>query len=160
MDTIAIIRQNHALEHATIAVLLERLEVRVKMAGYAGLNGFYIMGNVPTITLEEAAYEGLKRLKAGEKDIAVSPMCGTNLAAAGLVAGIAAVIAGRGHTGISKFARVFTASAVAAIVAQPLGPLAQRHITTTSNLSNVQIVRVKKSGCGRFTRHKVILARI
>ena len=85
MDTIAIIRQNHALEHATIAVLLERLEVRVKMAGYAGLNGFYIMGNVPTITLEEAAYEGLKRLKAGEKDIAVSPMCGTNLAAAGLV---------------------------------------------------------------------------
>ena len=158
-DVVKIVRQNHAMEHATIAVLLERLEVRVRMAGHAGLNGFYIYGNIPTTTLEEAVYEGLKRLKAGEKDIAISPMCGTNLAVAGLAAGIAAVIAGRGHTGVSKFARILSASAAAAIMAQPLGPLAQRHITTTSNLSNVQIVGVKKSGFGRYTRHKVILAR-
>lgn len=159
-DIATVIRQNHALEHATIAVLLERLEVRVKMAGYTGLTGFHIMGNIPTKTLEEAAYEGLKRLKEGEKDIAISPMCGTNLAVAGLAAGIAAVVAGRRHTGISKFARVLTASAAAAIIAQPLGPLAQKHITTSSNLRNVQIVGVRKSGHGRFTRHKVILARI
>ncbi len=159
-DIITVIRQNHAMEHATIAVLLERLEVRVRMAGYAGLNGFYIYGSIPTKTLEEAAYEGLKRLKAGEKDIAISPMCGTNLAVAGLAAGIAAVVAGRGHTGVSKFARILSASAAAAIVAQPLGPLAQRHVTTTSNLDNVQIVGVKKSGHGRLARHKVTLARI
>ena len=133
---------------------------KVRMAGYAGISGFYIFGNIPTKTLEEAAYEGLKRLKAGEKDIAISPMCGTNLAVAGLAAGIAAVIAGRGHSGMSRFTRVIAASAAAAIAAKSLGPLAQRHITTTSNLNGVQIVEIRKSRYGNITLHKVSLSRI
>lgn len=160
VDVTTNIRQNHALEHATIAVLLERLTVKVRMAGHAGLNGFYIYGDIETKTLEDAAHEGLKRLKSGEKDIAVSPMCGTNLAVAGLAAGIASVVFSRGHTGISKYSRILAASAVAAVVARPLGPLAQKYITTSTKIDNVRIAKVMKNGKGRFTRHKVVIARI
>ncbi len=121
LSLVNVIRQNHALEHATIALLLTRLEGKVRLAGRAGLRGFYIYGDIPTETLEEAAREGLRRLQDGERDLAVSPMCGTNIAVAGLCAGVAAMIAGRGVGGLTKFSRVVSASVIAVLVAQPLG---------------------------------------
>lgn len=151
------IRQNHALEHATVALLLTRLEGKVRLVGRAGLTGFYIYGDIPTETLEEAAREGLRRLQEGEKDLAVSPMCGTNVAVAGFCAGIAAMIAGRGSKGLTKFNRVINASVIAVLAAQPLGRLAQKYITTTPDLDNVSIARVVKRGEGKRTRHKVEL---
>lgn len=159
-DTINIFRQNHALEHATIAVLLERLDKRVRMVGHAGINGFYIYGDIDTGELEEAVREGLYRLQGGEKNLAVSPMCGTNLVVTGLVAGIASMVAGKGHTGMDKFSRLVQASIIAIVVAQPLGRLAQKHITTTSEIDNVRIGRVIKLGKAGFTRHKVELLRL
>ena len=159
-DTVKSVRQNHALEHATIAVLLTRLEGRIRLIGMAGLSGFYLYGNIPTDAVEEAAREGLRRLQEGEYDLAVSPMCGTNLAVAGLTAGIASIIAGRGHRGLSKFGRVVRASIAAMLIAQPLGRLAQKHVTTTADLDDVSIVRVTKRGKGKRTCHKVEVARL
>jgi len=155
MDMLNALRQNHALEHATISLLLTQLEGKIRLVGRAGLTGFYLYGDIPTEVLEDAAREALRRLQEGEEELAVSPMCGTNLVVAGLAAGIASMIAGRGHRGLSKFNRVVMASVIAMLVAQPLGRLAQKHITTTADLGNVSIVRVTKRGDGRRTRHKV-----
>src|SRR3990172_13066226 len=86
------IRRNHALEHATIAVLLARLGRDVRMIGRATRNGFYLYADVPTEQLELAANEALARLRRGESHLAVSPMCGTNLAVAGMLAGVASLL--------------------------------------------------------------------
>ena len=155
MSVINDIRQNHALEHATITLLQKQLEGNVRLIGRASLTGFYLYGDVPTKAVEKAAKEALRRLQEGEEDLAVSSMCGTNLVVAGLAAGLASIIAARGHSGLRRLDRVFTASIAAMLLAQPLGRLAQKHITTTPDLMNVSIARVVRKVEGKQTRHKV-----
>ena len=155
MDMVNAVRQNHALEHATIALLLRRLGGKVRLIGHAGLASFYVYGDVPTDVLEESAREALQRLQEGEEELAVSPMCGTNLVVSGLAAGVASMIAARGHKGLSKFSLVVKASIIAMLVAQPLGRLAQKHVTTTADVANVAIKGVVRSGEGKRTRHKI-----
>jgi len=151
------IRQNHALEHATVALLLRQLEGNVRVIGRASLTGFYLYGDIPAEAVEKASREALQRLQEGEEGLAVSPMCGTNLVVAGLAAGLASVIAARGHSGLRKWDRVFKASIVAVLLAQPLGRLAQKHLTTTPDLADVSIAKVVTKGEGKQTRHKVEL---
>src|SRR3972149_11022049 len=95
------VRRNHALEHATISILLSRHGPAVRVLGRAAPDGFYIYGDIPTETLTELAHEGLARLQRGESHLAVSPLCGTNLAVAGVLAGLASLFAlgGRGRLG-------------------------------------------------------------
>lgn len=158
-DIVRAIRQNHALEHATIAVLLRRLDGRVRMMGRTGWNGFYIIGNIPTHVIEEAAQEALHRLQSGERDLAISPMCGTNIVVAGLAAGVASMFAARGHRGMDRLGRILVASVVAVLVAQPLGKLAQEYITTTADLDDVRLGRVKRSADMGVICHKIELIR-
>ncbi|MCS7002242.1 MAG: DUF6391 domain-containing protein, partial [Dehalococcoidia bacterium] len=47
-------RQNHALEHATISILLQRLPQPVRLIGRSTPFGFYIHGDVPTEPLIES----------------------------------------------------------------------------------------------------------
>ena len=154
-----VLRQNHAMEHATIAVLLKRLDKKVRLLGYTTPGGFYIIGDIPTEILEQSAKDALRQLQEGEESLAVSSMCGTNLVVAGLAAGIASMIAGRGHSGWSKFSRMATASTIAALAAQPLGRLAQKHITTNAEQDNVTSLQVTKKEAGRLTGHKVEILR-
>lgn len=155
MDMVNAVRKNHALEHATINLLLKRVDGRVRLVGRSGLTGFHIYGDVPTQALEESAREALRRLQDGEEGLAVSPMCGTNFVVGGLMAGVASMIAGRGHSGLSKFTRIVEASMIALLLAQPVGRLAQKHLTTTADVANLSILKVVKKGNGKLTRHKV-----
>ena len=155
LDLVNIVRQHHALEHATINILLTRLEGKIRLVGRAGLTGFHLYGNIPTEILEEAAQEALRRLQEGEEELAISPMCGTNLVVAGVTAGVASMIAGRGHKGLSKFNRIVQASIIAMLAAQPLGRLTQKHLTTKPDLDNVSILKVTRKGSGARTRHIV-----
>ncbi len=159
LDLIRVVRQNHAMEHATITMLLDRLDRKIRLIGYTSSNGFYIVGDIPTDVLEQSAKDALLQLRGGESGLAVSPMCGTNLVVAGLVASIASMIAGKGHNGWSKFSRMATASTFAALAAQPLGRLAQKHITTDADQLNVTSIRVTKKGTGKLARHKVEILR-
>src|SRR4030043_2064298 len=87
------VRRNHALEHAHISVLLSRRGPHTRVLGRAAPDGFYVYGDIPTDALEEFAREGLARLQRGESHLAVSPLCGTNLAVAGILAGLASYLA-------------------------------------------------------------------
>src|SRR5207237_10234183 len=91
-ELIGSVRRNHALEHATITVLLNKLGRDVRMVGRATRDGYYLYADVPTDLLEESTFEALRRLKSGEGHLAVSPLCGTNLAVAGALAGIASTL--------------------------------------------------------------------
>jgi hypothetical protein len=149
------VRRNHALEHATVSILMARLGPGVRMVGRATHNGFYIYGDVPTDRVKESAAEGLARLKQGEANLAVSPLCGTNLAVAGLLAGASALLAVGNRGRLERLPNVLLSGMVAVIAAQPLGRLAQRHVTTSPDLADTEIIGVFQGGHGAGRYHKV-----
>lgn len=149
------VRRNHALEHATISILLARLGPGVHMVGRATLNGFYIYGDVPSDRLKESAAEALTRLKRGEAGLAISPLCGTNLAVAGLLAGGSSLLAVGNRGRLERLPNVLLAAMVAVLAAQPLGRLVQKHLTTSPDLTQTEIVGVHEGGHGPAHYHKV-----
>ncbi|MDA0365279.1 MAG: DUF6391 domain-containing protein [Chloroflexi bacterium] len=136
------VRRNHALEHATVAVFLARYGP-TRMAGRASGDGFFILGDVPDDALRTSVEEGLRRLQSGEASLAVSPLCGTNIAVSGLLAATAATAVLSSGSTRSRFGNAVTASMLAVIVAQPLGRLIQQHVTTRPDLDHVEFVDIR-----------------
>ena len=149
------IRRNHALEHATIAVLASKLGRDVRLVGRATRSGFYLYGDMPADRVEESAIEALQRLRRGEAHLAISSMCGTNLAVAGLLAGVSSLLALGNRSRLERTPNVLLASMLAVLVAQPLGRLAQKHITTDPDLSDTELVSVREGGRGPGRFHRV-----
>ena len=149
------VRRNHALEHATISVLLSR-DGPMRVIGRASTDGFYIYGSIPTDRLREFADEALARLQRGESHLAVSPLCGTNIAVAGILAGLASYAAlGTRRRPLEGLSRAIMGAIVAVIAAQPLGRLIQKHYTTSADVDGLRIVSVEPVG-GRIAGvHKV-----
>ncbi len=153
------VRRNHALEHATVSVLLSRMGPNVRLVGRAVSNGFYIYGNVPQDQLESAAEEALERMQRGESHLAVSPMCGTNLAMGGTLAGLAALVTVGSGDRWERMPNVLTAAMLAMLAAQPLGRIAQKYLTTSPDLDDTNILHVRQGGSGRRRYLKVETAR-
>jgi len=149
------IRRNHALEHATVSILLARLGPGVRMVGRATRNGFYIYGDVPTEKLRESAQEGLARLQQGEAGLAVSPLCGTNLAVAGILAGTSSLLVLGNGSRLERLPNVLLSAMVAVLAAQPLGRLVQKHLTTSPDLADMEIAGFREGGRGPARFHKV-----
>ncbi|MBM3140831.1 MAG: hypothetical protein FJZ92_11665 [Chloroflexi bacterium] len=133
------VRRNHALEHATVAVFLAR-HGPTRLAGRASGDGFFILGEVDESELDRCAREALARLQRGEASLAVSPLCGTNIAVAGLLAaGAATAVLSTGPVR-RRFGNAFTAAMLGVVIAQPIGRLVQRYITTRPDLDRVELV--------------------
>ena len=158
-DLITALRQNHALEHATIAILVRKMGLNVRLVGQATTTGFYIYGNTPTEAVQEAATEGLTRLQRGESELALSPLCGTNVSVAGILAGMACFLALKGKRQGRRLPLAILAATWAIIAAQPIGRAAQKHVTTSADLSNVTIKRITRRGAGARILHKIETAR-
>lgn len=131
------IRRNHALEHATVAVLLAR-RGPMRIAGRASVDGFVLLGDVDTDEVHAAALDALHRLQNGQAALAVTPLCGTNIAVAALAAAAAAAAVLR--SGRGRFGNAFVAATFAVVGAQPLGLLLQRYVTTSPDLAPVSVV--------------------
>ncbi len=145
------IRRNHALEHATITLMLAGMGP-MRVVGRAGTDGFFVWANVPTDRLREFADEALMRLQRGEASLAVTPLCGTNIAVAGILAGGAAFITSRKSTGFDGLSKAITAALIGLVASQPIGRLVQKHYTTLPDLEGVRIVAVEPV---RGSLHKV-----
>src|SRR5581483_11054423 len=125
------VRRNHALEHATVSLLISKLGPDIRLVGRAVNDGFYIYGDIPTEVLRQCAAEGLSRLKQGESFWAVTPLCGTNIATAGIIASMASMaVSGSGKRG-DRVPTAMIAGIVGVLLAQPLGRLLQKHVTTS-----------------------------
>ena len=136
------IRRNHALEHATVAVLLAR-RGPTRLAGRATANGFVIIADLELEELEGAAREALRRLQAGEAALAISPLCGTTVAVgAGLSALAATLVLATGRPW-TRFPNAFTAAALAAVAGQPAGRWVQQHVTTLADHGGVEVLGVR-----------------
>jgi hypothetical protein len=137
------IRQNHALEHATVTILSHEKPDLVCSAR-SNSNGFTIYADLDPAWVQRACDEALARLCAGEVELAIHPNCGTNLAVGTSLAMIGSLFA---LTAMRPRLRVISAlaSSLAGIaVARPLGQVVQRHVTTLPDLHNVRIVRVRQ----------------
>ncbi|MCS7276960.1 MAG: DUF6391 domain-containing protein [Dehalococcoidia bacterium] len=148
------VRRNHALEHATIAVLLSRVGRPVQLLGRASADGFYIVGRVGPEDLRASVLEALTRLRRGETYLAISPLCGTNLSLTGVLTGLAAFLVTRRSGRWERLPQALLAAMLATVVAQPLGRLAQRHITTCADMDGLEVLAVESVG-SRLPVYKV-----
>jgi hypothetical protein len=160
MDIVKAVRQNHAVEHATMHVLSRR-NPYLRLVGRSTISGFIIYGAVSTQDIANAVTEALVRLQQGESHLAVHPRCGTNLAVTGILAGMAAFCAtlGRPRSKLERLPWALTAATLAAIVAQPLAHTIQERITTTPEVEGLAIAEVARQERGRFIAHQVVIAR-
>lgn len=146
-------RRNHALEHGTVSILLARTGPNVRLVGRAVTDGFYIYGRVPTRLLADCAAEALARFQRGEDGLAVTPLCGTNIAIAGILAGSLGILAMGSERKLERLPNVFSAAMLGVVLAQPVGRWVQTHVTTRPDLDGVRIVGIRRSLGGRV--HKV-----
>lgn len=138
------VRGNHALEHATVHLMVRR-QPKLKVVGRTIPTGFYLYGPDDTALIEASAREALAALLS-EPDLAVHPRCGTNLAVTGVLTGLAAFMAtgGRERGRVSALPQVILASLTAALAAQPLGMLVQKHLTTSPSVSAATIGPIER----------------
>ena len=154
------IRRNHGLEHATLHILAERFP-HLKMAGHSDTGGFWLLGDLPLEEIQSAVMEAEARLRAGEHDLAVHQNCGTNLATAGTLAGLAGGMAmfGAGSRMRDKLERLplaVTMATLALIFSRPVAMLLQANVTTSGELENLHVSGISVSHRGKIKAFRVI----
>jgi len=136
------VKQNHALEHATI-VLLARKFPEVRFSGISFASGFFVFGGIPIEAVLPAAQEALELLRTSQPELAVHERCGTNLAVSSMLVAAAAMVVAKMRKPYGTFNNVMLATTAATIVARPLGLLAQRYVTTQTPNASMHILGVK-----------------
>jgi hypothetical protein len=154
------VRRNHGLEHATLHVLAKQ-HPRKSMAGHSDSKGFWLIGDLSTGEVEAAVQEALRRMQAGEENLAVHPNCGTNFATAGTMAGVAGATAmfgvgPRKRDKLDRLALAATLATLALMFAQPVGLFIQRYFTTSGVPETLQVVQIVPSQRGKLKAHRVI----
>lgn len=156
------VRQVHALEHGTVWVLseLERRSLTAtanqsleQLGGMSTERGFYLYGEVDSVTVEWAVHQALRRLVSGEWDLAVHPRCGTNLSVgilltAGLAVGVNWFLP---KDPLGQLLGLGLAATAAAGLSPDFGSVAQRYVTTAIpfNLA-VQYVTASRDRLGNL----------
>jgi len=136
-----LLRRNHALEHATIVVMMEREPGR-KLNGFSTDDGFFVQGVRSIAEVESAAREALRRLRNGEKGLAVHRNCGTTFVAANLLAAVFFLGAlGLGFVlgGQWLYLLIVGGLVLAFALRVPLSLLLQRFVTTDADLTNAEV---------------------
>jgi hypothetical protein len=136
------VKQNHALEHATI-VLLSRKYPDVRLAGISFAAGFFVFGDLPTEAILPAAQEALHLLRTSSPELAIHERCGTNLAVTGLVTSLSAMAVAKMRRPYGNFNNVMLATTAAIILSRPLGLTVQRYVTTQTPNASMTITGVK-----------------
>ena len=136
-----ILRRNHALEHATIVVMMEREPGR-KFNGFSTDDGFFVQGVRSTDEVDGAAREALRRLRAGEKKLAIHRNCGTTIVAANLLAAVfflGALGLGFALGGQWLYLLIVGGVVLAFALRVPLSLLLQRFVTTDADLTSAEV---------------------
>lgn len=156
------VRQHHAVEHATITILMARNPGLALVGGRSDHRGFYVYGLVQTPVLATAVQEALRRLKNGEARLAIHPNCGTNLVTAGTLAGVAALSAAaigryRRASALEQIPAAILAATGALVASRPIGLRLQRQVTTLADVADLEMGEITRRELGRFVLHFVPL---
>ena len=170
-----LIRQVHALEHATVWMLSDGINSKRSklVTGYlsadnetiGGLStekGFYLYGDINPFKLRKAVNSALARLQQGEDHLALHPRCGTNSSVAAMLTAGMAITA---HLSLprSPFHQIMgmgLATLTANYLAPDIGIYVQKYVTTAIpfNLKLQKITKItdKSGNSGYFVRLKWI----
>lgn len=155
------IRRNHGLEHASIHVLSAK-NPRRQLAGHSDAGGFWLLGDLALEEVEQAVGDALARLRAGERDLAIHPNCGTNLVTSGMAAGLAGAFAmGGARNNRERIERMPLAALLAMgalLLARPLGTRIQQRVTTSGEPGSLHVVEIRQSRRGNLIAHRVTTA--
>jgi len=144
------IRQNHALEHATITIL-SGLVPDLRISARSSSRGFTILGDVDLGQLRRALDEALRRLQAGEAELAISPNCGTNLVVGVSLLTIGTLLGMTSSRAQTRIASTAVSSVAGMMAARPLGEVVQRHFTTLPDLEGVRVTDIFRRKILGFT---------
>ncbi len=136
------VKQNHALEHATI-VLLSKKYPDIRLAGISFAAGFFVFGEVPTEVILPTAREALTLLRTTSPELAIHERCGTNLAVTAMLTGLSAMAVARMRRPYGTANNVILATTAAIILSRPLGLTVQRHFTTQTPNASMTITGVR-----------------
>ncbi len=150
---VSMVRRNHGLEHATLNLLAAEFPSR-SFAGHSDSKGFWIIGEVSTDKLLETVQQALKRMKAGESNLALHANCGTNFVTAGVVAGSIAWLGTLGNANsfskkLNRWPLLIMIVTGSFIAAQPLGKKVQARVSTSGDPGSLvvkQISRYERKG--------------
>lgn len=137
------VRENHALEHATI-VLLSKRYPDVRFSGVSFASGFFVFGDAPSEAIRPAADQALARLRGGEPEMAIHERCGTNLAVTGMLTAFMAMVVARLRKPYNTYNNIMLATTAGIVASRPLGLLVQRYVTTRTPASNFRIGGVQR----------------
>jgi uncharacterized protein DUF6391 len=143
-------RQNHALEHATMTIL-SGLVPNLSISARSNSRGFIIFGDVDLGQLRRALDEALRRLQAGEADLAISPNCGTNLVVGVSLLTIGTLLGMTSNRAQTRIASTAVSSVAGLVAARPLGEFVQRHFTTLPDLEGVRVTDIFRRKILGFT---------
>lgn len=151
-------RRNHGLEHATITLLSQK-QRGLSLAGRSTPRGFFLYGEVSSDSVHEAVHDALRRMKNGERHLAVHPNCGTNFVVAGFAAALAAFLGFVGardwKARAERLPLVASLATLALIFAQPVGLTLQRDVTTSGDMREMEVVSITRSMMGLVPVHFV-----
>jgi hypothetical protein len=144
------IRQNHALEHATITIL-SRMVPNLSVSARSSSDGFIIFGDVDLGQLRRALDEALRRLQAGEAELAIHPNCGTNLAVGVTLVTLGTLMGMASSRTRTRIATAAASSFAGWAAARPLGEYVQKHFTTLPDLRGVRVTDIARRKFFGFT---------
>ena len=136
-DPTARLRQCHAIEHATVAILLERRAGRrMRVAGLSHPAGFLLACSADLHEVASAAREARTRLAAGESHLAISEHCGTTIVLGALLtaSSVRLALARNG-----PFSRAVLWAAGALVVSPAIGSVLQQRFTTSANVAQREV---------------------
>lgn len=137
------VRQNHALEHATITIL-SGMVPDLSVSARSSADGFLIFGNVDLGVLRRAMDEALTRLQAGEAELAIHPNCGTNIAVGVSLMTLGTLFGLASNQPRTRIATAAASSLAGMVAARPVGEYVQRHLTTLPDLTGVRVTKIAR----------------
>ena len=135
------IRQNHALEHATITILSGYVP-DLRISARSSSRGFTIFGDVDLGQLRRALDEALRRLQAGEAQLAIHPNCGTNLVVGFSLVTFGTLLGMTSSRARTRIASTAASSVAGLMAARPLGEFVQKYVTTLPDLEGVRVIDI------------------
>jgi hypothetical protein len=136
-------RRNHAFEHATAHFLARKVR-NLRVSGISAPFGFVLLHNGKAEHGEAAAAEALEALKAGKRQFALHPNCGTNLVTAGLLTTLVGwLFLGGRRASYRNFNRALPLMMLAVYFSQPLGMKVQEHVTTDGDVGEMEIAAIR-----------------
>ena len=127
MNPLSRLRKHHAIEHATANVLFARRGRPAGVLGLSDLAGFHLIGPYTASEVRSAGQEALLRLGQGERQLALTDLCGTNIVTTAAFA-TGAVMLATGRARWSAYPTAVAAAIGAIMAAAPAGRWLQRNI--------------------------------